>query len=1029
MKDDEIEELNLSEINRFLDFLNKAETVNEIAGVDEHEIRVDLTRKLGRPRELQIELEHAEILMKKKLELDNKQFSNIKEIMDIKIINVDIVRYYLGHFSHASLGKWEEVEVGNNGIFGLHAALLNTGKVILWSGSAEHPDINPYPWFSKLFNPTLGVLDPDTNLPKGELEEGRQLFDGINNQEDPFCAGHTFLADGKLLVTGGAITGTSRGIMVTHIFDPESETWGRKADMKYGRWYPTLILRHDGKVIAFSGWRELNSFSRVVAGQAELYDPSTNRWCIFGEGFQVPIYPSLHLLPTGDIFYSGTSWASSAASPLVTTYLWSEGGHWTALGSPQQRQRTEGMATLAPPVNDPRVLLVGGRTDADELEMINLSTLNPLPQWPGIVHTMINGRSNCNLTVLPDETVLISGGVDVYKWNAESSNWILECEIFDPNVSPPTFTRAASQKYPRQYHSTTILLPDGRVLSAGGINPQGDPVDQVTMEVFSPPYLFKGERPVINSAPTFVSYEEGFICTYTSTKPITKAVLARPGSITHHTDTDQRIIRLDSTIISSESIQITAPDSALTPPGCYMLFLLNDSGVPSIAKFLTIGKEIASDHVGDFTVVWQDDKDKNGYYQIYGRGFSTQIDQRFHDKALNSVASGQQIKPQIGMASNGDFVVVWQDDKDKNGYWQILARGFDKRGDQRIADFTVNSVASGQQVRPDISMNQNGEFVVVWQDDKDKNGYWQIFAKGYDPDGGIKFNDITVNSISKGQQFVPKVSIADNGDFVVVWQDDKDKNGYYQILARGFHANGTQKFSDRTINSVAKGQQLLPDIAMASNGDFVVVWEDDKNENGYYQIFAKVYYSSGSVKISDFTVNSVSSGQQYRPRVAMNSVGNFVVVWQDDKDKNGYYQIYARGFNSNGTENFHDMTVNSVSSGQQYKPDVAISSDSDFVVVWQDDKDKNGYYQIYARGFNANGTEKFEDLIVNCIADGQQLHPAIALRNPSTLKKLPWPITPFFKKADPKYRIKEAMLPIDFEWVDKKTKDREQQKS
>ena len=128
------------------------------------------------------------------------------------------------------------------------------------------------------------------------------------------------------------------------------------------------------------------------------------------------------------------------------------------------------------------------------------------------------------------------------------------------------------------------------------------------------------------------------------------------------------------------------------------------------------------------------------------------------------------------------------------------------------------------------------------------------------------------------------------------------------------------------------------------------------------------------------TVNSVASGQQLKPDVAMADSGDFVVVWEDDKDNNGYYQIYARGFNANGSQRFADMTVNSVASGQQLKPAVAMTIDGKFVVVWEDDKDGNGYYQIYARGFNANGSQRFADMTVNSVASGQQRRPAIATR-------------------------------------------------
>jgi uncharacterized protein YxeA len=363
------------------------------------------------------------------------------------------------------------------------------------------------------------------------------------------------------------------------------------------------------------------------------------------------------------------------------------------------------------------------------------------------------------------------------------------------------------------------------------------------------------------------------------------------------------------------------------------------------------------DQNGNFVVTWEDDKNENGVFQIYARGFNTNGSQKFGDITVNSVAQGQQYKPDIAMAPNGDFVVVWQDDKDKNGFYQILARGFNANGSQKFVDITINSIAQGQQLKPRIAMDQNGNFVVVWEDDKDKNGFYQILARGFNANGTQKFAQFTVNSVSRGQQFKPAIGMAPNGDFVVAWEDDKNENGFYQILARGFNANGSQKFADITVNSNFRGQQYKPAIAMASDGDFVVVWQDDNNENGIFQILGRGFKANGTQKFADITINSNWRGQQLRPDIAMMPNGDFVVVWQDDNNENGYYQILARGFNSNGVQKFGDITINSNSRGQQLKPTIAVDNIGNFVVTWEDDNNENGYYQILARGILVSGSD------------------------------------------------------------------------
>ena len=103
------------------------------------------------------------------------------------------------------------------------------------------------------------------------------------------------------------------------------------------------------------------------------------------------------------------------------------------------------------------------------------------------------------------------------------------------------------------------------------------------------------------------------------------------------------------------------------------------------------------------------------------------------------------------------------------------------------------------------------------------------------------------------------------------------------------------------------------------------------------------------------TVNSVNDGQQFDPAVAMDADGDFVVAWEDDKDGNGTYQLYARGFDAGGAERFDDRAVNTDSTGQQLAPAIAIDADGNFVAAWEDDVDGNDFFQIVARGLDAGG--------------------------------------------------------------------------
>jgi hypothetical protein len=182
--------------------------------------------------------------------------------------------------------------------------------------------------------------------------------------------------------------------------------------------------------------------------------------------------------------------------------------------------------------------------------------------------------------MLPDGTVLALGGA---AGPGRYENPVLQPEVFDPQDE--TWTALASQEAPRMYHSTALLLPDGRVLSAGG--DRG--AYQTKAEIFSPPYLFKGPRPQIATVPENLGYGQTFDVTSPSAEDIASISLIKPGSVTHSTSFDQRFLDLSYTH-NGQTLRVSAPASAAhAPPGDYMLFVVSSAGVPSVASWVHVG--------------------------------------------------------------------------------------------------------------------------------------------------------------------------------------------------------------------------------------------------------------------------------------------------------------------------------------------------------------------------------------------------------------------------------------------------------
>ncbi|OGR04263.1 MAG: hypothetical protein A2284_00320 [Deltaproteobacteria bacterium RIFOXYA12_FULL_61_11] len=352
----------------------------------------------------------------------------------------------------------------------------------------------------------------------------------------------------------------------------------------------------------------------------------------------------------------------------------------------------------------------------------------------------------------------------------------------------------------------------------------------------------------------------------------------------------------------------------------------------------------------------------------------------FLDRTVNSVGEGQQERPAVAMAENGDFVAVWEDDSSKAdgaGNRDIFLRGFLAGGCQKFPAQVINGNQNGQQRHPAVAVDRDGRAVVVWEDDTDGNGVFQVKARGFHADGSERLPVFTVNSEASGQQRNPAIGMSSDGRFVVAWEDVAGGNGA-QILVRGFNADGSPLFPDRSGHTDTAGQHLEPTVALDASGAFVVAWQDDTDGNGYYQIHARGFDSAGKERFPKIVVNSVDTGQQYRPSLSLDQAGHFVVVWEDDQDKDGNSNLLARGFNADGTARFSDFAV-VAGAGTHAAPSLAAGTDGSFVVAWQDDGDGNGTSQIHAKAFRADGSEWQARWTVNLQSAGQQLSPSVAL--------------------------------------------------
>jgi len=464
----------------------------------------------------------------------------------------------------ASVGLWSAPL--NWPIVPLHMNLLPTGKVLAW-GKFLQP---------QLWDPEAGTFR--------EIAVDTLLF----------CAGHAFLADGKLLVSGGHLA-DDRGIATTYLFDPATESWEQQDTMAYGRWYPTVTVLGDGRAVTVAGRDQSSS----IVGVPELWDPATRKWTqLTGATLPLPYYPRNFLAPDGRIFYAGQRIRSRW---LDVNAIGSGGGPGQWSSGPDHQwpyQRDYGSAVMYEPG---KILFVGGGgytgvsgsndptspVPTNTAEIIDLT--QPAPQW-SFSGSMQFPRRHLNATILPDGQVLVTGGTQGGGFSdASDANAEHAAEVWDPGTGQ--WTTLASNTVTRVYHSVSILLPDGHIVHAGSgdAEVEGFPApSQRNHELFSPPYLFKGARPIITAAPASVGYGQTFSVATPNAAQVTAVRWIHLGSVSHAFDFSARANTLSFTI-SGGNVEVTAPLlPRLAPPGHYMLFVLNRNGVPSVGKIIRI---------------------------------------------------------------------------------------------------------------------------------------------------------------------------------------------------------------------------------------------------------------------------------------------------------------------------------------------------------------------------------------------------------------------------------------------------------
>ena len=500
-------------------------------------------------------------------------FSGIADMSAITD-RVDAILSSPAQFATHVGGEWSEVVQWAE--IPVSAAQLPDGKLLTWLGGTETNFIGG--------KTTASVYDPETGT----------FLAKNHSTHNQFCSGIARMEDGSIFNSGGepSTKKTSR-------FDIETMSWVTLDEMSYPRWYPTTLT--------MPGNRVFTAFAEGAGNTSEIFSDVQQQWLNTpgatmqslvdeqnlinnnqsGNGStDMQWYAFMHVAPNGRVFQSG---------PMQTMHWFDTAGHGDVeqigarLGGDQARMF--GSAVMY----DVGKILITGGNDASQQEpssskaiTVNLNGAAPVIQETNSMH---HKRTFQDSVVLPDGRVMVIGGTTAAKLFDDEGS-ILQPEIWDPETGQ--WTPVNSLTIPRNYHSTALLMKDGRVFTGGGGACGDCDANHKDAQFYSPDYLFNSDgtvasRPEIIQAPLQVS--AGTMMAISASVNVAEFNMIRLQGTTHSINTDQRFVPLQSGGLNGEYFVEVNPNPNVMIPGYYWLFAVDENGVPSEGFTIQVVRE------------------------------------------------------------------------------------------------------------------------------------------------------------------------------------------------------------------------------------------------------------------------------------------------------------------------------------------------------------------------------------------------------------------------------------------------------
>lgn len=397
-------------------------------------------------------------------------------------------------------------------------------------------------------------------------------------------------------------------------------------------------------------------------------------------------------------------------------------------------------------------------------------------------------------------------------------------------------------------------------------------------------------------------------------------------------------------------------------------FKVNDDNVGT-----QYGASIDEDSMGNFVVVWMDGR--NGDWDIYGQRYNNQaVPQGSNFRVNDDPGTRTQWAPNVTVALNGNFIVAWEDQR-YDTLIDIYAQRYTAAGSPIGANFQVNDIGTNSQNSPVVGIQQNGYFIITWTDYR--SGNYDIYYRRYDASGNPLGASIRVNDEAGIQnQTGPVIVVNPNDEFWIAWSDGRNLNT--DVYVQHYDGSGSPLGNNFKINDdIASSQQRVSMIAIDGKGNYFTIWEDERNGLTSTDIYGQRLDSLGNPISNNFRVNDDNgNAYQFYSSVAADFTGNFLTTWTDGR--NASYDIYAQRFDASGNRVNNNIRVNDdLVNAHQWYPWASMDSIGNGVIVWMDNRD-DGAYDIFGQRYDYNGNPSGANFKVNDVGTNSQIYSSVA---------------------------------------------------